>query len=125
MKNRLFLVFLLALMCIGVSAQQVVSPANGNVYRFVSFATGKAITNGDNGTHGVYLSTADVSESSKGQEWGLVALSDKEPVYALYNAEYNQALDMAWSSGTPGKLLQWDGTCTDNQSFYLNIIDDA
>ena len=125
MKNRLFLVFLLALMCVGVSAQQVVSPANGNVYRFVSVATGKAITNGDNGTHGVYLSTAVVSESSKGQEWGLVALSDKEPVYALYNAEYNQALDMAWSSGTPGKLLQWDGTCTDNQSFYLNIIDDA
>ena len=32
---------------------------------------------------------------------------------------------MALSSGTPGKVLQWEATCTDNQSFLVNVVDEA
>ena len=124
MKNRLFCVLMLALLCLGVSAQ-VVLPADGNVYRLVNLATGKAITNGDNEVHNTYLSEAVVNEASKGQEWCFVSLSDKEPLYVLYNINAGQAIDMAWGSGTPGKLLQWEGTCTDNQSFYVNLVNEA
>ena len=124
MKNRLFCVLMLALLCLGVSAQ-VVLPADGNVYRLVNLATGKAVTNGDNEAHNTYLSEATVNEASKGQEWCFVSLSDKEPLYVLYNINAGQAIDMAWGSGTPGKLLQWEGTCTDNQSFYVNLVNEA
>ena len=115
---------MLALYCVGMSAQ-VVLPADGNVYRLVNVSTGKAMTNGDNEAHNTYLSEATVNEASKGQEWCFVSLSDKEPLYALYNINAGQAVDMAWGSGTPGKLLQWEGTCTDNQSFYVNIVNEA
>ena len=120
----MFLLLMLALFCIGVSAQ-VVLPADGNVYRFVNVSTGKALTNGDSNTHGTFLSVADVNENSKGQEWALVSLSSNNTLYALYNINYNQAADMAWSGGAPGKLLQWDATCTDNQSFYVNVVDET
>ena len=124
MKRNLFSVLMLAFSVIVASAQ-VVLPSDGNVYRFVSVANGMAITNGDNCEHNVYLSLSYVNEASKGQEWSLVSLSDKEPLYVLYNINAGQAVDMAWSSGVPGKLLQWEGTCTDNQSFYVNIVDEA
>ena len=124
MKNRMLLLLTLVLFCIGVSAQ-VILPADGYVYRFVNVATGKAFTNADSGTPGDFLSMADVNENSKGQEWTMVSLSSKEALYALYNINYAQAVDMAWSGGAPGKLLQWNATCTDNQSFYVNIVDNA
>ena len=92
-------------------------PQADGVYRLVNVATGKAVTNGNVAAHGTYLSVADVDDSSLGQEWTFVSLSSKNPVFALYNENYNQAADMALSSGTPGKLLQWEATCTDNQSF--------
>lgn len=120
MRKRFFSVLLLALMCVAVSAQI----SDGNVYRLVNVATGKALTNGDESAHNTYLSEADVNNMSKGQEWCFVSLSDKEPIYTLYNANYGQAIDMAWSSGTPGKLLQWEATCTDNQSFYVDVLNE-
>ena len=124
MKNRLFFVLMFALCSIGASAQ-VVLPSDGNVYRLVNLSTGKALTNKDVATHNAYLTQADVDVNSKGQEWCFVSLSNKEPQFALYNTEYGQAIDMAWSSGTPGKLLQWEGTCTDNQSFYVNVVNET
>ena len=120
----MFFVLMFAFLCLGASAQ-VVLPADGNVYRLVNLSTGKAMTNKDVATHNAYLSEADVDENSKGQEWCFVALSDNDPLFTLYNIEYGQAIDMAWSSGTPGKLLQWEGTCTDNQSFYVNVVDET
>ena len=100
-------------------------PQDGGAYRLVNVVTGKAVTNGDVAAHNTYLSVADVNENSLGQEWTFVSLSDKEPLFALYNENYGQAADMALSSGTPGKLLQWEATCTDNQSFLVNVVDEA
>ena len=98
-------------------------PQADGVYRLVNVATGKAVTNGNVAAHNTYLSVADVDDSSLGQEWTFVSLSSKNPVFALYNDNYGQAIDMALSSGTPGKLLQWEATCTDNQSFLVNVVD--
>ena len=100
-------------------------PKADGVYRLVNVATGKAVTNGNVAAHNTYLSVADVDNSSLGQEWTFVSLSSKNPVFALYNDNYGQAIDMALSSGTPGKLLQWEATCTDNQSFMVNVVNEA
>ena len=98
-------------------------PQADGVYRLVNVATGKAVTNGNVAAHNTYLSVADVDNASLGQEWTFVSLSGKDPVFALYNENYGQAIDMALSSTTPGKLLQWEATCTDNQSFAVNVVD--
>ena len=95
---------------------------DGDVFRLVNVATEKAITNGDVAEHNTYLSVADVDNASKGQEWTFVSLSDKEQIYTLYNENYGQAADM---TSNPGKLLQWEGTCSDNQAFYVNTVDEA
>ena len=123
MKTKFFSLLSLLLLSVGVAAQ-VVLPADGNVYRLVNLATGKAVTNGDNVAHNTYLTLATVDTNSKGQEWCFVSLSDKEPIYTLYNINHGQAVDMAWGGGAPGKLLQWEGTCTDNQAFYVNIVNE-
>ena len=112
-----------ALMFVASFAFAASFPQADGVYRLVNVATGKAVTNGNVAAHNTYLSVADVDNSSLGQEWTFVSLSDKEPMFALYNENYGQAIDMALSSGTPGKLLQWDATCTDNQSFVVNVVD--
>ncbi len=98
-------------------------PQADGVYRLINVATGKAVTNGNVAAHNTYLSVADVDDTSLGQEWTFVSLSDKELAFVLYNENYGQAVDMALSSGTPGKLLQWEATCTDNQSFAVNVVD--
>ena len=112
-----------ALMLVASFAFAASFPQADGVYRLVNVATGKAVTNGNVAAHNTYLSVADVDNTSQGQEWTFVSLSAKEPLFVLYNENYGQAIDMALSSGTPGKLLQWDATCTDNQSFAVNVID--
>ena len=124
MKKKMFFALIAALVCVNISAQ-VVLPSDGNVYRLVNVKTGKAMTNGDVAAHNTYLSEATVNTNSKGQEWCFVSISDKEPIYTLYNINYGQAIDMAWGGGAPGKLLQWEGTCTDNQAFYVNIVNET
>ena len=122
--KRIFLT--VAVLLLSVVASFAASlPQDGGVYRLVSVATGKAVTNGDKAAHSTYLSVANVDDASSGQEWTFVSLSSKEPVFALYNENYGQAADMALSSSTPGKLLQWEATCTDNQSFLVNVVDEA
>ena len=95
---------------------------DGDVFRLVNVATGKAVTNGDIAAHNTYLSIADVNNESKGQEWTFVSLSAKEPLFTLYNDNYGQAIDM---TSNPGRLLQWEGTCSDNQAFFVNFVNEA
>ena len=121
MKKTFLMVAVLLLSTVASFAASF--PQDGGAYRLVNVATGKAVTNGDVATHNVYLSVADVNANSNGQEWTFISLSDKEPVFTLYNENYGQAIDMALSSSTPGKLLQWEATCTDNQSFKVNVVD--
>lgn len=119
-KNRIMMLMLfIGITSLCINAQGV---KDGDVFRLVNIATGKAITNGDVATHNTYLNIADVDNTSKGQEWTFVSLSDQDPVFTLYNDNYGQAIDM---TSDPGKLLQWEGTCSDNQAFYLNVINET
>ncbi|MBR3977868.1 MAG: DUF4981 domain-containing protein [Bacteroidaceae bacterium] len=95
---------------------------DGDVFRLVNIATGKAVTNGDVAARNTNLSVADADGASKGQEWTFVSLSDKEQLFTLYNDNYGQAIDM---TSNPGRLLQWEGTCSDNQAFYVNTVSEA
>ena len=113
------LMLLIGMTFLSAGAQSI---KDGDVFRLVNAATGKAITNSDVAEHNTYLSVADVDNASKGQEWTFVSLSDKEQIYTLYNENYGQAIDM---TSNPGKLLQWEGTCSDNQAFYVNTVDEA
>ena len=122
--NKMKKIFLFVAMLLVTSVTMAASfPQADGVYRLVNVATGKAVTNGNVAAHNTYLSVADIDDASLGQEWTFVSLSGKEPIFALYNENYGQAIDMALSSGTPGKLLQWEATCTDNQSFAVNVVD--
>ena len=119
-KSRItMLMLLIGMTFLSAGAQSI---KDGDVFRLVNAATGKAITNSDVAEHNTYLSVADVDNASKGQEWTFVSLSDKEQIYTLYNENYGQAIDM---TSNPGKLLQWEGTCSDNQAFYVNTVDEA
>lgn len=119
-KNRIMMLMLfIGITFLCINAQGV---KDGDVFRLVNVATEKAITNGDVAAHNTYLSVADIDGASKGQEWTFVSLSNKEQVYALYNDNYGQAIDM---TSNPGRLLQWEGTCSDNQAFYINTINEA
>lgn len=119
-KSRMAILMLLIGMTFFSAGAQSIK--DGDVFRLVNVATEKAITNGDVAEHNTYLSVADVDNASKGQEWTFVSLSDKEQIYTLYNENYGQAADM---TSNPGKLLQWEGTCSDNQAFYVNTVDEA
>ena len=101
------------------------SSFDGGVYRLVNVATGMAVSTGGATRHNAYMTVETVNAESAAQEWTFVGLSDKEPLYAMYNSSTGLAADMALSSGTPGKLLLWEATCTDNQSFRINVINEA
>lgn len=119
-KNRIMMLMLfIGITSLCINAQGV---KDGDVFRLVNVATGKAITNGDVAKRNTYLNIADVDATSKGQEWTFVSLSGKEQVYTLYNDNYGQAIDM---TSNPGRLLQWEGTCSDNQAFYVNVVNAA
>ena len=120
--KRILLSLTVLLLSVAASFAAASFQVDGGVYRLVNLATGKAFTNGDVAVHNTYLSVADVNENSKGQEWTFVSLSEKEPVFTLYNDNYGQAADM---TSNPGRLLQWEGTCSDNQAFYVNVVNAA
>ncbi len=113
-----------SLLLLSVSYAYARRPVDGAVYRIISVASGKAVTNGDVAVHNTYLSVSDVNDNSLGQEWTFVSFSDKEPVFTIYNDNYGLAADMAMSSSTPGKLLQWEANCTPNQVYYVSVVDD-
>lgn len=113
------LVLFIGITFFSINAQSI---KDGDVFRLVNVATGKSVTNGDIAVHNTYLSVADVDGTSKGQEWTFVSLSSEEQVFTLYNDIYGQAIDM---TSNPGRLLQWEGTCSDNQAFYVNTINET
>ena len=99
-------------------------PIDGMAYRVVSVDGGLAMTNGDKAAHDTPLTMADVNSGSLGQEWTFISLSADEPLYAIYNANYAQAADMALESSNPGSLLQWELTASANQTFYVKVVDE-
>lgn len=125
MRKKLFIIrtFLLLTGLMSFSFLYAQRPKDGAVYRVVSVSTGQAITNADVAEHNAYLEVAAVDNTSKGQEWTFISFSDKEPVFSLYNDNYGQAADMAMSSSTPGRLLQWEPNATYNQAFYVSVVD--
>lgn len=100
-------------------------PVGGNTYRLVNVAYGTAFTNGDVAAHNTYLKLAAINNSSAGQEWSFISMSEDEPVFLIYNANYAQAADMALTSANPGVLLQWEATASANQAFYVKVVDEA
>ncbi len=113
---------LLILCLLSVEVKAEAFPVDGHTYRIVSVANGCAMTNGNIAEHNapLFLETANVE--SEGQEWSFIALSDKEPLFLIYNANCGQAADMALNSSKPGSLLQWEPTMSANQVFYVELV---
>lgn len=98
-------------------------PSSGTAFRIVNVAYDKAVTNNNVQEHNALLVLGETDENAPGQEWSFISLSDDEPIYLIYNANYGQAADMALESSNPGVLLQWEATCSSNQTFYVKLID--
>lgn len=125
-KNNFWLglmAYMLFMTVVAGNVKAVGFPVDGATYRLVNLEYDKAVTNGDIAAHDASLVLADVDESSLGQEWTFCSLSGNEPVFLVYNVNYGQAADMALTSANPGKLLQWEATCSDNQAFYVRLVD--
>lgn len=119
MKRLLSLTLAIAAFVLQATAQL---PADGYTYRILSATGDRAMTNADSGTPGAYLGMAAVDETSAGQQWTFYKVDD-EGTFLVYNHVYGQAADMALTSANPGKLLQWDATCSDNQCFRVQLTD--
>lgn len=98
-------------------------PVDGRVYRVESVVDGNVMTNGDISTHGTPLVMSAVDDSSTGQEWTFISVSATEPLFLIYNDNHGQAVDMALTAAAPGKLLQWEPTASDNQVFYVKLVE--
>lgn len=111
----------LALLCatLQLSAQL---PSSGHTYRLQYASSGKVMTNGDIATHDAPLFLADADEASVGQQWTFHEVGSSEGTYLIYNHAYGQAADMALNSANPGKLLQWEPTCSNNQCFLVQSV---
>ena len=71
MKKTRFLTLML-LLSIAIPDALATKIKDGEVFLLVNVATGKAVSNGNVGTHNTYLSVADVDNTSPGQEWTFV-----------------------------------------------------
>ena len=123
--NRIFVLAMVCLLSFASVLDAASLPIDGSTYRLINVAYDKAVSNGDIAEHDAALVLADVNESSLGQEWTFCSLSADEPLFLVYNANYGQAADMALTSSAPGCLLQWEPTCSDNQTFYVKLVDGA
>ena len=94
-------------------------PTTGKTYQIISVPTEKAVTNGNNGTHGTFLSLADADIDQPGQQWTFSLYGNETNAYVIKNSNYNQVLDMALTAADPGKLLQWEYTGNTNQIFRV------
>ena len=94
-------------------------PTTGKTYQIISVPTEKAVTNGNNGTHGTFLSLADADIDQPGQQWTFSLFGNETNAYVIKNSNYNQVLDMALTAADPGKLLQWEYTGNTNQIFRV------
>lgn len=94
-------------------------PVAGTTYQLISVTSGKAISNGNVGTHDTYLTLMDADASQPGQQWTFRPYGNTTDVFVLYNHNYDQVADMAPTAAIPYKLLQWEYTGSTNQQFYI------
>ena len=120
--KRLLHVALATLMAMSVATASAQLPSDGGTYRLQYAADGKVMTNADIATHDAALILADADDSSAGQQWTFYQLDATAGTYLVYNHAYGQAADMALSSSDPGKLLQWEPTCSGNQQFLVQAV---
>ena len=64
MNNRLRMFAVLFSACVSILNLHATGINDGDVFRLVNVATGKAVTNGDVAAHNTYLSMADVDNGS-------------------------------------------------------------
>lgn len=112
----------LAFFCLSSVLRAEVVLGTGATFRFVSLPSGKALTNGNNGDNNAKLQLADIDAGALGQEWTLYGVDESKGIFAIYNANYEKAIDMALQSG--GVLLQWDfEPDNENQQFLIQAVD--
>ena len=95
-------------------------PVDGTAYRIVSPDGSKAMSNRNVATHDALLYMDKVSTDSKGQQWTFYQVGE---AWLVYCYDYGQAADMALTSGNPGRLLQWEPTCSGNQCFAVQPVE--
>ena len=93
---------------------------DGTVYHILTPDGKKAMTNRDVAEHNALLYMDNADEKSVGQQWTFYQMGD---AWLIYNYDYAQAADMALTSGNPGRLLQWEATCSDNQCFAVQLVE--
>ena len=94
-------------------------PTTGKTYQIISVPTEKAVTNGNNGTPGTFLSLAAADIDQPGQQWTFSLYGNETNAYVIKNSNYNQVLDMALTAADPGKLMQREYTGNTNQIFRV------
>lgn len=114
---------LLMLVAVSSRANAEVVPISGKTYQIVHASSGKVLSNGNVGVHDTYLNLVTAGTVSPGQEWTFHQLDASEPIFVLYNHNYNQVADMAMTAAIPGRLLQWEATYSDNQRFYVKAVE--
>ena len=95
------------------------APVDGTAYRIVSPDGSKAMSNRNVPTHDALLYMDNVDQDSEGQQWTFYQVGE---AWLVYCYAYGQAADMALTSGNPGRLLQWEATCSNNQCFAVQPV---
>lgn len=118
--SRLPKLLTLAFACL-FSAMQLwaVQPSDGNVYRILSPDGSQAVSNAEDPSRSALLWMDDMNDNSVGQQWTFYEVGD---TWLIYNYRCGQAIDMALTAAEPGRLLQWDPTCSSNQCFIVQPI---
>ena len=93
---------------------------DGTTYHILTPDRKLAMTNRDVPTHDALLYMDAVNNESVGQQWTFYQMGD---AWLVYNYEYGQAADMALGAKDPGRLLQWEATCSDNQCFAVQLVE--
>lgn len=119
MKNkaihiRLCITLILSIITLGLNAQTV-----GSIYRILSTNTGKAMTNNGNYNSDALIVMNTLDETDKSQMWALISADDGQ-TFGLFNMGSRQNVDMALTSSSAGRLLQWK-TNLNNQNQLFNI----
>ena len=93
---------------------------DGYAYHILTPDGEKAMTNRNVEEHNALLYMDAVDASAVGQQWTFYQMGD---AWLVYCYDYGQAADMALTSGTPGRLLQWEPTCSSNQCFAVHLVE--
>ena len=88
-QMRRWAMFSLMVVAFSCAAFAIHPQISGKTYQIVHSLTGKALTNGNIGKHDTYLKLGVANQSSPGQEWTFHQVVAGEPVFLLYNHNYN------------------------------------